>query len=354
MYHNGDKGQVLGTYNVRTSATYTIWWTNQIQKHNPEFIMEESTIMPSSPTCSNITTLILDGKGTAVQIRASLSTEIATLSEKNLHPGLAVLLVGTRVDSATYVRLKIKACSEIGMHSNVIKCPESVSTAELLEHINALNADETIHGILVQLPLPDHVNEEEVLCAVLPEKDVDGLHPLNVAKLCIGKKRTETVETDSTHEYFNVPCTPQGCLVLLDTYKIPITGAHVVILGRSAIVGLPLSLLFLQRDATVTICHSLTKNIMEITKTADIIVAAMGCAEKVTSEWIKEGAVILDVGINSITDVDSKRGYRLVGDVQSSVRGRAGALSPVPNGIGPMTIAMLLHNTVESAKRSIQ
>lgn len=285
---------------------------------------------------------LIDGKATAKTIREEVAVGVAELKEKSgTIPGLAVVLVGTRRDSETYVRNKEKACEEVGIKSIGTKLPEDVSQDELLKVVQDYNADPNVHGILVQLPLPDHINAEEVLDAISFEKDVDGFHPMNIGLLTL-KGRSPLF----------VSCTPQGCVELLDRYEVPISGKRVVVIGRSNIVGTPVALLLQHRDATVTIVHSRTKNGEEICKDADIVIAACGKAEMVKADWIKEGAVVVDVGINAVDDPSAKRGYRLVGDVDfSEVSKKASLITPVPGGVGPMTIAMLLRNTLKGAQR---
>ena len=249
-------------------------------------------------------------------------------------------MVGDRTDSATYVRMKKRACNEVGIHHEEVRLSENVSQEVLLEKIRSLNSNPSIHGILIQLPLPDHIDTNKVLKSVLREKDVDGFHPENVGNLTLN--RLDNVL---------MPCTPKGCIELLDKYNIEIEGKHVVVIGKSSIVGMPLSLLLLHREATVSVCHIKTKNIKEITRQADILISACGQAQMIKADWIKDGCVVIDVGINTIEDSNAKRGYRIVGDVDfNDVREKVSAISPVPGGVGPMTIAMLLKNTVSAFK----
>lgn len=258
-------------------------------------------------------------------------------------PGLATVLVGERKDSQTYVRMKKKACAEVGITSFSNDLPEDISQEELLSVVRSLNDNPDIHGILVQLPLPDHIDDEGILGAVSLEKDVDGFHPINIGRLSM-KRRTPLF----------VPCTPKGCIELLDRSGIEIEGKHAVVLGRSNIVGLPVAMLLLHRNATLTICHSRTKNLADVVREADILIAAVGRAEMVRGDWIKAGAAIIDVGINPVDDATRKRGYRLVGDVAfDEAQEVAAAITPVPGGVGPMTIAMLLRNTLDSAKHAV-
>jgi len=234
--------------------------------------------------------------------------------------------------------------------------PDTVTEKELLEKVAELNADESVHGILVQLPLPAHINESNVIHAVMPAKDVDGLHPLNTASLCstgthVGVEKLNWKDMASVP--FHIPCTPQGCIELLDRSGVDLKGKNAAVIGRSNLVGLPVAMLLMHRDATVTIVHSKTANTAEVVKNADVVVAAVGRAEMVKKDWIKEGAVVIDVGINSVDDASKKKGYRLVGDVDyAAVKEVAGKITPVPGGVGPMTIAMLLRNTVNSCVRA--
>ena len=286
--------------------------------------------------------LLLDGKYISNEIKSELKERISKLNEKGLKPGLGIILVGNRTDSKTYIRMKKRACDEIGIINYDVNLEENVSEEKIIKEIEKMNSNNNIHGILIQIPLPSHINEERVIKCVKLEKDVDGFHPHNIGNLAL--KRLENLM---------VPCTPEGCIELLDRYKIEIEGKHVVIVGRSNIVGMPLSLLFLHRNATVTICHSKTENLKNITNKADILVAACGRTKMIDESNIKQGCVILDVGINSIDDSNRKSGYRLVGDVDfDNVKDKCSAITPVPGGIGPMTIAMLLKHTVELASKN--
>lgn len=273
----------------------------------------------------------IDGKAIAQQVRARVKEEVEKLGPSN-RPGLAAVLVGENPASKIYVRNKRKACEEVGIYSEEHTLPESATEKELLSLIERLNRDPKIHGILVQLPLPKQINERKILDAVVPEKDVDGFHYINVGKLVANEKGF-------------VPCTPLGIVELLLATGVEIAGAHAVVVGRSNIVGKPAALLLLHRHATVTICHSKTKNLEEVCRQADILVAAIGKPQFVKKEMVKEGAIVIDVGINRLPD------GRIVGDVDfDPVQERAGAITPVPGGVGPMTIAMLLSNTLQSAK----
>ncbi|GAK60864.1 methenyltetrahydrofolate cyclohydrolase [Candidatus Vecturithrix granuli] len=290
---------------------------------------------------------IIDGKKIAETIQQELAEEIKQLqAEHHLTPGLAVVLVGENPASKVYVRNKNKACHDIGIYSEQHNLPQEASEQELLALIQQLNHDDKIHGILVQLPLPDHIDEHKVINTILPEKDVDGFHPVNIGKLMIGEKGFR-------------PCTPFGVQKMLSYSGVPIDGAHVVVVGRSNIVGKPIANMLLQKqpdaNATVTVCHSRTKDLAAITRQADILIAAIGQPEMITAEMVSENAVVIDVGVNRIEDPASKTGYRLVGDVKfDEVSQKCKAISPVPGGVGPMTITMLLYNTVESAKQSLE
>ena len=285
---------------------------------------------------------LIDGKQIAADIHGEIQAEVEELkAQTGKVPGLATVLVGTRRDSQTYVKMKKKACKEVGIASFGRDLPENISQGELLGIVRDLNANPGIHGILVQLPLPEHIIEDEILGAISLEKDVDGFHPINIGRLSMKRRQP-----------LFVPCTPKGCIELLDRTGVKIEGKHAVVLGRSNIVGLPAAMLLLHRNATVTICHSYTQDLPSIVLDGDILVAAVGRAEMVRGNWIKPGAVVIDVGMNSVDDPTSEKGYRLVGDVKFDEAVEvASAITPVPGGVGPMTIAMLLRNTVDSAKR---
>ncbi|HYR21352.1 MAG TPA: tetrahydrofolate dehydrogenase/cyclohydrolase catalytic domain-containing protein [Chthoniobacterales bacterium] len=289
---------------------------------------------------------LIDGRAIAEKVYVDLRREIAELKSKGITPGIAVVLVGDNPASRTYVRSKDKMSRELGLHSVKLELPASTSQSELLSRVEELNRDPKVHGILVQSPPPKQIDEAAIVRALDPRKDVDGFHPLNVAKLAIG---------DPTGF---VPCTPLGVQRLLIESKIDIGGAHVVVLGRSMIVGKPVALLLMQKakggDATVTVAHSRTKNLEAVTRSADILIAAIGRAHFVKADHVREGAVVIDVGINRIDDKTNERGYRLVGDVDfKSVAPKAGAITPVPGGVGPMTIAMLMSNTVKAARQQV-
>lgn len=287
---------------------------------------------------------IIDGFAIAQKIRGQTAIEVSALKEKGIHPCLAVILVGENPASVSYVSAKKKALAEAGMADRSVNLPCSVSEAELLGIIADLNRDTSVHGILVQLPLPSHIDEQKVIAAIAPEKDVDGFHPVNAGKLLIGQTAF-------------VPCTPYGVTVLLKEAGVPTDGAHAVVVGRSNIVGKPLALLLARKDinATVTLCHTGTKNLASFTRSADILVAAMGRPNAITADMIKPGAAVIDVGVNRIPDNTKKSGFRLVGDADfEAVREIAGFITPVPKGVGPMTIAMLLRNTLHAAQGSFK
>ena len=276
---------------------------------------------------------IIDGNAIAAKRRAAVAKRVQELKAQGLTPGLAVVIVGEDPGSVVYVRMKQKDCDEVGIFSEKHALPAETTQEDLLELVAELNARPEIHGVLVQLPLPDHIDEDEVLDAIDPEKDVDGFHPTNVGRMLVGK---ETL----------LPCTPHGCLVMLEEAGVDLTGKEAVVLGRSNIVGKPVAILLLEKHATVTICHSRTKDLPEVCRRADVLVAAVGRPEMVKGDWVKPGAVVIDVGINRLDD------GRLVGDVDfKSASEVASAITPVPGGVGPMTRAMLLENTLTAAIR---
>ncbi|WP_422822739.1 bifunctional methylenetetrahydrofolate dehydrogenase/methenyltetrahydrofolate cyclohydrolase FolD [Ureibacillus thermosphaericus] len=278
---------------------------------------------------------IIDGKAIGQQIRESIAERVKELKEKGVTPGLAVILVGEDPASQTYVRNKHRSCEAIGIYSEVIKLPENTNEEELLEQIHTLNERKEIHGILVQLPLPKHINEDKVIAAISPDKDVDGFSPVSVGKMMLGQDTF-------------LPCTPFGVMKLLEYSGIEIAGKHAVVVGRSHIVGKPMGQLLLQNDATVTYTHSKTKDLPSITKQADILIAAVGRPNFITREHVKEGAVVIDVGINRVEN------NKLVGDVNyEEVEPISSYITPVPGGVGPMTITMLLYNTVKSAEKTL-
>jgi methylenetetrahydrofolate dehydrogenase (NADP+)/methenyltetrahydrofolate cyclohydrolase len=295
-----------------------------------------------------MTAKLLDGKALSETIQAEIAESVRELkAQHNLIPGLAVIMVGDNPASAIYVRNKSRACEKIGMYSESLALPAATAQAELLRHIQRLNQDPGIHGILVQLPLPDHINENAVILSLDPAKDVDGFHPLSVGRMTIGKEDTF------------LPCTPYGIQTLLVRSGIRIEGSHVVIVGRSNIVGKPTAIILMQKaggaDATVTVCHSRTRDLPAVVRQGDIVIAAMGRPRFITRDMIKPGAVVIDVGMNRIPDASTKSGYKLVGDVDfEAVKEVAGAITPVPGGVGPMTIAMLLSNTLKAAIRNIR
>lgn len=283
---------------------------------------------------------IIDGKAIAAQVRSEVAAKVSALKEKGITPCLAVILVGENPASVSYVTGKQKALAEAGMADKSMHLPESTTEEELLQIIEKLNNDDSVHGILVQLPLPKHINEEKVILTISPKKDVDGFHPENVGNLVIGKKAF-------------LPCTPHGIIVLLQKMGIETSGKHAVVIGRSNIVGKPVAILLARKETncTVTICHTGTKNMAEITKQADILIAAAGKPHTVTKDMIKPGAVVIDVGVNRIPDATKKSGFRLIGDCDfEDLKETASFITPVPGGVGPMTIAMLMQNTLEAAE----
>ena len=287
---------------------------------------------------------IINGTEIAATIRGEVKAEVEAMqAQYGQVPGLATVLVGVRKDSQTYVRMKKRACAEVGITSFGRDLPADISQEELIEVVRDLNANPEVNGILVQLPLPDHIDDEAVLGAVSLEKDVDGFHPLNIGRLSMKQR-----------EPLFVPCTPKGCIELLDRTGVEIEGKRAVVLGRSNIVGLPVAMLLLHRNATLTICHSRTTDLPGVVGEADILIAAVGRAEMVRGDWVKPGVVVIDVGVNAVDDPTRERGYRLTGDVAfDEVKEVASAITPVPGGVGPMTIAMLLRNTLDSAKRTL-
>jgi len=285
---------------------------------------------------------IIDGQKVADATLQKVAEQIAELKQRGITPGLAVVLVGEDAASKVYVGAKVRKCEQLGMYSRKIALAAETTQEQLIKVIETLNADEQIHGILVQSPPPAHIDEHAVVCAIDPAKDVDGFHPVNVAKLAL---------EDSSGF---VPCTPAGCIELLRSTNIELSGANAVVIGRSMIVGKPMALLLMnkQNNATVTVTHSRSKNLAQICAQADIIIAAIGKANFVTKDFVKPGAVVIDVGINRVEDAAAARGYRLVGDVDfDAVAERCSFITPVPGGVGPMTIALLMANTVKAARQ---
>lgn len=285
--------------------------------------------------------IIIDGKQVAADIRAEVAQKVAALKKNGKNACLAVILVGENPASVSYVTGKQKALAEVGMQDRSVHLPENTTEEDLLKLIDQLNNDDSVHGILVQLPLPKHINEDKVIMAIAPGKDVDGFHPVNVGNMMIGRPGF-------------LPCTPHGIIVLLQRMGIETSGKHAVVIGRSNIVGKPVSVLLAQKNVncTVTLCHTGTKNLPEITKQADIVVVASGHPHTLTGDMIKDGAVVIDVGVNRIPDSSKKSGFRLVGDCDfDDLKEKASFITPVPGGVGPMTIAMLMVNTLESAEK---
>jgi 5,10-methylene-tetrahydrofolate dehydrogenase/methenyl tetrahydrofolate cyclohydrolase len=288
-----------------------------------------------------MTATLIDGTAIAAKVRAQVADDVvAMVATTGKRPGLATVLVGDNPASHAYVKSKRKACAEAGIESFGNELPATASQAEVESLVSNLNARPDVHGILVQLPLPDHLDEEQVLNKISIDKDVDGFHPVNIGRLSMKGRKPSFV-----------PCTPAGCMVLLKEAGAQFKGADAVVLGRSNIVGLPMAMLLLHSDCTVTICHSRTKDLAAVCREADILVAAVGRPLMVKRDWVKPGAYVIDVGINHVEDNTKKSGYRLVGDVDfDDVKDVAGAITPVPGGVGPMTIAMLLRNTVNGAR----
>ncbi|MCI5665649.1 MAG: bifunctional methylenetetrahydrofolate dehydrogenase/methenyltetrahydrofolate cyclohydrolase FolD [Treponema sp.] len=288
--------------------------------------------------------IIIDGKQIAADVRQDVANKVSELKKKGIAPCLAVILVGENPASVSYVTGKQKALAEVGMVDRSVHLPENTSEDDLLKLIDELNKDNSVHGILVQLPLPKHINEDKVIMAIAPEKDVDGFHPVSVGNMMIGRPGF-------------LPCTPHGIIVLLKKMGIETSGKHAVVIGRSNIVGKPVSILLARKDTncTVTMCHTGTKNMAEITKQADILVVASGHPHTLTKDMVKPGAVIIDVGVNRIPDSSKKSGFRLIGDCDfDDLVETASYITPVPGGVGPMTIAMLMYNTLESAQNNIK
>ncbi len=289
-----------------------------------------------------MTARILDGKAIAQQMRSELASEIADLKGRGVTPGLGVLLVGDNPASRSYVTGKERACEDVGIFSHEVRLAATASRDEILGAVRAFNQDARIHGILVQLPLPESSMEQEVIATIDPAKDVDGFHPVSIGRMMLGLPTF-------------LPCTPHGILHILKRSGIPVAGSHVVIVGRSNIVGRPLANLLSQKsdlgNATVTMCHTKTKDTGKYTRLADIVVAAAGRVHTITAEMVRDGAVVIDVGVNRVNDPSAKNGYRLVGDVDfAAVKEKASAITPVPGGVGPLTITMLLYNTVAAAR----
>jgi len=288
-----------------------------------------------------MTAKIIDGRAVAQEVRESVAADVAAMvAEGKKPPGLATVLVGQDPASQVYVRMKHRACEEAGITSIGHELPATASQEEVENLVKELNDDPDVHGILVQLPLPNGLDDERILRTISIDKDVDGFHPLNIGRLAQKGREPQFV-----------PATPDGVIYLLKDAGVPLEGANAVVLGRSNIVGMPVSLLLVKENATVTICHSRTKNIEEKCREADVLIAAVGWPEMVKGDWVKPGAAVIDVGVNRVDDEDAKRGYRLVGDVAyEEAKEVAGHITPVPGGVGPMTIAMLLRNTVRAAK----
>lgn len=289
---------------------------------------------------------IIDGKAIAEQIQQEVAKEVEELKAKGIIPGLATILVGEDPASQVYVRNKGKACEKVGIYSAQHTLPASVSEDELLKLIDKLNHDPKVSGILVQLPLPKHIDDIKVLNAILPDKDVDGFHPVNVGKFFTVKDFEEMAK-----QKLFLPCTPHGVIELLGRSSVDLSGKEAVVVGRSNIVGKPVAMLLLAKNATVTICHSRTKDLAEVCRRAEVLIVAIGRAEFIKADMVKDGVVVIDVGVNRLTDTTSGKGFKLVGDVDfEQVKEKASMITPVPGGVGPMTITMLLVNTIKAAK----
>lgn len=289
---------------------------------------------------------IINGATLSATMKADFIKKVAVLKEKGITPGLGVILVGENPASKSYVTAKEQDCQEVGIYSQDCRVPESTTEEELLSIIDKMNHDDRLDGILVQLPLPKHINEQKVIDAISPSKDVDGFHPVNIGKMVLGEKTF-------------LPCTPHGVIKMLEASGISVSGKKVVIVGRSNIVGKPLANLLIQRapygNATVTVCHTATLALKEHTLQADILIAAAGCAKMIKADMVKEQAVVIDVGVNRIPDSSKKSGFRLVGDVDfDAVEKKASAITPVPGGVGPMTRTMLLYNILQSAENRLK
>jgi 5,10-methylene-tetrahydrofolate dehydrogenase/methenyl tetrahydrofolate cyclohydrolase len=288
-----------------------------------------------------MTAQIIDGKAISEKLLCEIAADVEEMVKQGLpRPGLAAVLVGENPASQQYVNMKRKTCGKNGLESYGYELPKTATQAEVETLVKELNADPKVNGILVQLPLPDHLDDEKILNSISIEKDVDGFHPINIGRLA-----------QKGREPLFVPCTPDGCIYLIDQTGFQLKGANAVVLGRSNIVGMPVALLLVKRDATVTICHSRSKDLANICRSADVLIAAVGKPEMVKADWIKPGSVVIDVGTNRVDDPTSEKGYRLAGDVAfDEAKEVAGWISPYPGGVGPMTITMLLRNTVRAAK----
>ena len=288
--------------------------------------------------------VVIDGQAVADRMQAQMAEEVSCLKAQGVTPGLGVVMAGDNPASQQYVRMKRRACERVGIRSVVEIVDANTPQERVLTLVEQMNADPDIHGILVQLPLPSHIDEAAVLSAVSLAKDVDGFHPINIGALAMkGREPSFT------------PATPTGCMVLLEAYSVPLSGADAVVIGRSNIVGLPMALMLMKANATVTICHSRTRSIPDIVRNADVVIAAIGQPLFVKGDWLKPGAVVIDVGTNRVDDPSAERGYRIVGDVDfESALPVAGAISKVPGGVGPMTITMLLSNCLKAARRTLE
>jgi 5,10-methylene-tetrahydrofolate dehydrogenase/methenyl tetrahydrofolate cyclohydrolase len=324
---------------VKTSSV--LGWNTIDKWKSRKDLLPPKSILQKRVVESDPVAHVIDGKAIAQEIKHEIAEEVERMKAScGKVPGLAVVLVGSRKDSETYVRSKQKACEQVGFNSFNSYLPESATEEEVLDAVRMFNCDPHVHGVLVQLPLPRHISEEKVVGAVSIEKDVDGFHPMNVGRLAMQGRAP-----------LFVACTPKGCIELLLRSGVEMEGKHAVVIGRSNVVGMPVALLLQRQNATVTVVHSHTPNLPEVTRNADIVIAAAGVPYMVQGSWLKPGAVVIDVGINHIEDADSENGYRVVGDVYYAEASQvASQITPVPGGVGPMTIAMLLSNTLDSAK----
>jgi len=310
-------------------------------KYSDQMVFQVSEPEYHSRKGDNMTAQIIDGKAISEKLLSEIALDVEAMVKQGLpRPGLAAVLVGENPASQQYVKMKRKTCEKNGLESYGYELPKTASQAEVEALVKELNADPKVNGILVQLPLPDHLDDEKILNSISIEKDVDGFHPINIGRLA-----------QKGREPLFVPCTPDGCIYLIDQTGFQLKGSNAVVLGRSNIVGMPVALLLVKRDATVTICHSRSKDLPSICRSADVLIAAVGRPEMVKANWIKPGAVVIDVGTNRIDDPSLEKGYRLAGDVDfNAAKEVAGWISPYPGGVGPMTITMLLRNTVRAAK----
>ncbi|XP_072993082.1 bifunctional protein FolD 2-like isoform X2 [Typha latifolia] len=335
-YHNLTNREKKSSHYILGPDLPDVWRHPHNSVHPPRLTSKVEVNHELIPT-------IIDGKSIAEEIRSEVAEEVCQMRDTKMKvPGLAVILVGQRRDSQSYVRFKTKACQEVGIRSLMAELPEDSTEDDVVNAVSSFNEDPSVHGVLVQLPLPQHMDEEKILSAISLEKDVDGFHPLNVGNLALRGR-----------EPLFIPCAAKACLELLLRSGVELMGKHVAVIGRSRVVGLPTSLLLQRHHATVSTVHAFTRNPEDITREADVVVSAAGVANLVRGSWLKRGSVVIDVGTNPVEDPDNEHGYRLTGDVcfEEALQ-VASAISPVPGGVGPVTIAMLLCNTLDSAKRA--